>query len=1060
MENTTPQPIQQQLYTRERRGIFRSTEGFDTIARSKGLDHSFIKKTLHPFCAYDAPAELYARGEKDEAVYPDALHLYHTDNGQTIIGRSVYQSADFTGLRSAFFTHNYVIPSERSDEVISDYSAWLHADFAETYDIEQGLDIPELSEVPVKGSIRPVNAASILASLNIDEKMFKQLLISVMMATTGKKKVYIALDVPAEQISIVAKQLLEVIYASIPYAFRKLLGFLTYANEPQSKKGIHIMFVERGSLRPGDRNVEKDFTFDLVSKRVLNVDIDFSKQPYLDFAWSNLGQTDRAENFYQFADEMLADMDTMRRTAISSYNELSVFYQIEEGNESLFVDNKGTVLRGLLKYMPTPDALSSKVRLNDIFLARFDQEFDAIKQGQLPDLAIVEAFKDYYRVCGKHNEAKIIKYLMVAISHAISSKRKEAISSFYKVIESNPRLSKAFFDMVLSSGFIKQLFEPYILEKFMKTSKVSDVMQLVGVWGKNHPVVTRNIYFVDLAKSQLLAKLRNESDPVTAVNNLLEQQRKIEREWEIPQGPGTLIPDFELMDQLAYVANLFLLTELDLDVLTKQQLLNIKFLKERKEVKSWAAKFDARVKSQAAVMLAAYAWFSNDYPDESVFDGLSPMELDRVQQMGCRWLEDQVIPEQFSHLALAFYQGGQAGVNYSGLLNFIRRHAKDHEIVYQFIQWSAGQHMFAGERGLIPAYASAILSYFKNYDREAFKKKDLVKKYFHAAKPKLKSVYAKVEIELSTPFVKFIRRNRKQLIRTSVFAGILLVVVVGGLFGLKAAGVFDKEPEIVATPTPPVEGTLTPDVISDDIVAYAEPVKSADGTVEGSQLVFLFKDAGTCKAFDASSITLASTDGTNPEVLTGLTPEVKCSEVEPDTTVDDKNNTNSTAVPDAETPTSAEDVGAGDANKVSDPSGSGDAGKEADTTDQSAVDTASKEPGDTSKTDDTSGQVTGDTNKDAAATGKDSEPTGDGLTGKESETTDKVDGVAGTEGTTGSVEGTTGTENPTPTLNLADYKNSVTVSIPDFATDKLIGRDIMVGTESFKLIEKPTLLGQ
>ncbi|WP_458305985.1 GAP1-N2 domain-containing protein, partial [Clostridium perfringens] len=40
------------MYTRERRGTFRSAEGFDTVARSSGSEASFIKKVLHPFCQY------------------------------------------------------------------------------------------------------------------------------------------------------------------------------------------------------------------------------------------------------------------------------------------------------------------------------------------------------------------------------------------------------------------------------------------------------------------------------------------------------------------------------------------------------------------------------------------------------------------------------------------------------------------------------------------------------------------------------------------------------------------------------------------------------------------------------------------------------------------------------------------------------------------------------------------------------------------------------------------------------------------------------------------------
>lgn len=103
MKPNSPGSIQQQMYTRERKGVFRSTEGFDTVAKSSGLDVAFIKKVLHPFCMYDAPAELVSRSEKDGALYPEAVHLFHAENGETVLGRSIYQPVDFTGLRSAFF---------------------------------------------------------------------------------------------------------------------------------------------------------------------------------------------------------------------------------------------------------------------------------------------------------------------------------------------------------------------------------------------------------------------------------------------------------------------------------------------------------------------------------------------------------------------------------------------------------------------------------------------------------------------------------------------------------------------------------------------------------------------------------------------------------------------------------------------------------------------------------------------------------------------------------------------------------------------------------------------
>src|SRR3954453_13087301 len=103
--------IQQQLYTRERGGVFSSTDGFDTIAVSEGIDKAFVKKYLHPFCLYYAPKALTTSGQKEASLYPEAVTLFQPETGDMVIGQAVYVPADFTGQRSAYFMHNYVILS-------------------------------------------------------------------------------------------------------------------------------------------------------------------------------------------------------------------------------------------------------------------------------------------------------------------------------------------------------------------------------------------------------------------------------------------------------------------------------------------------------------------------------------------------------------------------------------------------------------------------------------------------------------------------------------------------------------------------------------------------------------------------------------------------------------------------------------------------------------------------------------------------------------------------------------------------------------------------------------
>lgn len=841
------------MYTRERRGIFRSNEGFDTIAASSGLDPGFIKKVLHPFCVYDAPAELASRGEKDEARYPQALHLFHADMGQLVLGRSIYQAADFTGLRSAFFTHNYIVPAERAAEAVKDYPSLLNADFAGSYDIEQGTELPELERIPAAAEAgRPASPTNLLASLGIDEKMFKQLLFAVMSSVVTRRKVFVALDVAAEELSETALQLVGVLYGSLPYAYRRALGFLTFSKEPLNRKGIHLTFVEQGSLRPNDRNIDKDYTFDLASKRVTNVDLDLGKQPYLSFAWSNLEQPERAEAFFAFAEQMLEGMDTQRHTAIASCHELAVLFQIEEGSDSLYMQNRVGALRSMLDYLTPEGAVQSKQRLAELFRGCFQREYERVKQGEIPDPSIVKCFMEYEALAGAALGSDLIGYLIRSLHEAHQGKGSDRMEAYYALIEGSDSVSRTFFETLLRGGKTVDLFFPYIRQKFQETVRAEELVKLALHWSSRHPVLLRKAEFTELAAGQLAEKLRHDAEPVSAVNAVLDTGDRLLAEKGRPAEDMLLF-----MEQLSYAANVFLLTELNLEQTRQEAFLQIGFLAHPDEVREWAARYPPQVQSTANVMLSAYRWFRDDEPDESIFDGLSPAELDRLQQLGRRWLQKDLGPSRFGKLVLAFCRDAdKALIEYGALLHYLHQHAPDRETVYQFMNWSEKQRFFSRGRKLEPGYAAAVVAYFKKYDQDAFKNRTNRKLYFEQAGAPLQAVYDKARSELSPPIVRWLRRNRQAMVW---FAAIILVI--GGIAGgLAASGIFDSGKPAVADhtasepepPRPEEQATkLEPQV-------YARQVEDfVDGELKATtELVFEFGTEAECAAFQAGAITL------------------------------------------------------------------------------------------------------------------------------------------------------------------------------------------------------------
>lgn len=905
------------MYTRERRGVYRSAEGFDTVAKSEGLDNNFVKKILHPFCVYDAPAELISRGEKDESRYPSALHIFHTENGETVVGCNRYQATDFTGQRSAFFAHNFVVPAARADEIIRNYGDWLHADFAGEFRGEPGMSLPELNAIPVGRRERPREPLAVLKSLKIDESLFKGLLQAIMTAVAGKKKIYVALDVPIEELTVRATELMEILYQALPHEFRRRLGVITYANEPKSRKYIHLTFVEKGSLRQGDRSIEKDFVFDLVSGRTANIDFGEQRQPYADFAWNALGHADALEDFGRFAEDMLQGENVERKSALAVYNELAVFYEIEQGNEALYENHKSAVLSGLLSYLTPNGALDRKVRLNDLFLERFDREFDLIRRKGVLVPAIMESFKAYFLLNGHTYKGKIVDYFINGMLNSQAADQGHVVSEAYSIIESNDELSRAFFTKLLAQPvFRRTLFEPYIESRLSNVGRAVDISSFVVRWDRFLPEALQQPFVQDAVRDYLLEKLQFEKDSIAVAAAIHEIVLKAEKDRR--KGTGLSIEAVALLQMMEAAAERYLLHQLSLEELSQEQLLEIPFVHYPRGAAEWDPPLDYVNKRKANVLRTAYRWFGEEKPNELILVDLSPQELDDVQLLGRRWLKEASQLEPFERLPLAFYhsqerEGGP--LDYDALLELIRRKAgSDQESIYRFLAWSQGNPLFIlSNKKLHSGYRKAILRYFLSHDREAFKNKSFRKKYVGTAGPALQSIYNEASVQLASPMTRWIRRSRFPLLISGSVLGIVILSALIVINILNGSGKETALPE--STPAHTADGQ---NVDSAPAAVFLKNTLGSNGE-RSSQLVFKFVTANDCLQFNPEEISVESA-----EVVTAsyevsaiwkscVTPSPGASDVESDEKSAGEADKESVGESDVE----AEEKSAGEANKES-----------------------------------------------------------------------------------------------------------------------------------------------
>ena len=235
--------IQQHVYTRAKRTLFQQAEGYGTVAKTNALTEAFIKENIHPYCVYPMGGRA------------DVITVAHFPCGRMLIGRAVYVLKDFTGQRATFFAHNYILPPQMAGEILNDIEKLQNVKFL----AEPKGDLCELDSLPMQSEIspRPRTTPQVVAKL---ENLSQYIQSSVY----GTKKTYIIL--PASG-TISAIDILSIIYPHLPEETTHQLGFCTYATEPASKKGLHLMFIPEQAYLSNRAKFAKDFVvnFDQVT---------------------------------------------------------------------------------------------------------------------------------------------------------------------------------------------------------------------------------------------------------------------------------------------------------------------------------------------------------------------------------------------------------------------------------------------------------------------------------------------------------------------------------------------------------------------------------------------------------------------------------------------------------------------------------------------------------------------------------------------------------------------------------------------------------------------------
>ena len=747
--------IEQQYYTRERGGLFSKTDGYDTIAKSPMLKLDFIKKYIHPICHYDSPSELQKSGEEDETKYPPHFIIMPVPSGELIVGQAVYKNKDFTGLRSTFFMHNYILSANEKHRYVKEPDKLFGiTGFESSYDMALGQELLTLAAIPYEGN-NPLFMVRerLFNELKIDEKLFEKLLAAVFTAVNSKKKVFIVLDVPISELGMYAKALLYHIYLSLPWSVTEELGVSTYSRSSEAKKNIHITFLEKGTLRY-DTKISKEYILDFENTKFLNLDETTHLDAYFKVANMFRGVKPLWEKFNNYAEQLLTAMKDKGEKSLSFYNRVATAfalyayscshktYLLEEGRE------REGFLTGLLEYFSLPLGEDFKRELMQLTGYAIDSLEASLRGGRLLSKDEIIAIIHFKLKIHKDNEAGLeetLRILLEAIELARRDKEDTYIRSLLIEASKESSLYQSLFAKLYSRDELKEeVGYVYLKESLEGINHLEALISKVAHFEPVETILFTDIYYSNLVKNRFM-------DCAQVAHNKVKFLEKVEKWCENREG--------RLYRELLILGEEHFLKHVRLEAIESEEALcHISFKHSYEDEKYEMIKDYQKLKTNIEAMSPKYI-------------KVNPAVQRQIQH----FYSQTVRREDFYMLVYAFLES-KKGTSNEWQLNLPRVLAYLYpispEIMLDFVIWSKGQEFYMNKG----SFDATIIQFFTRLkEREGKWPKELVKQKLDN-QLKTKMLYSKLNKAMQPAFLKFVSRYGK-----NIGIGCLVTVICAGL---------------------------------------------------------------------------------------------------------------------------------------------------------------------------------------------------------------------------------------------------------------------------------------
>jgi hypothetical protein len=773
--------IQQQLYTRGRSGVFSSSPGYDTVAKSPGVENAFIKKVLHPLCSYYPPKALASLGEKDERKFPKSLLVSFLDSGELLLGQSVHKETDYTGERETFFSHNYIIPVESANEfVYSPEKLFGDISFITAHDVaEQGKSLDELDEIPIVEKNEHPPLLMLLERASLTEEDFKQLLYAHLYSLVSKKKVFVTLKGDVTETSYLAKHMAYYLFHATPPEMRKYFGFSSYQAEPQSKKNMSLIFVEKGSIRTTDSNFSKDFIFDFATGKT-NVNENMEGHPYVEFAYDNLINYGVVQSsFFNFTSNALMDMPNV---SLLLFNDLTQLFKIKEGDFSLYEENKSRTFLQFLSFIQ-PETITKKLALYELLVDLVQYENQQVSK-QLPTSNLTFQMADLYPYL-KKEDLSILANFFVKVFYYGHGDIQLLVRNFEKLQTQMP-LFKTVMSLLTQEEKIKaQALYPYVQYRMNQVSKLNEAVKEVIFYMNHLPQLFLDNQMCGWIADGIVRTSQKEKDTIKAY-------QLVKKEFTKASTPNLQIEHFK--KHIIGIIGALAISSLNMSSITAEQFQQaaaiIKNVPEERQM--------GDIFKKVSIIEAVNDVVENRRFKEAMAERhYKSTELSEIQSLVLKLIDIHNIRENAGKIAFAFYTSETpAGpvYLYNKLINFVHEH-KGIVGVKEFLEEFPNFSRNVEKTNV--AYTNTIRNYLlENYD-EIKKDKRLLRHFEKGVSTNrvIRKIMEEVIVEKQNPILRFFDKHGKK-IAIMVVSFSLILFLLGGATVLFLNKFYKTEPAI------------------------------------------------------------------------------------------------------------------------------------------------------------------------------------------------------------------------------------------------------------------------